>query len=103
MLQGGNFVVRRAVLQNIGGFDTTITFYGEDTDIARRLAIQGRIWWTWRLPIHASGRRLRAEGLMRSGVRYALNFFSILFFKRPATKTYTDIRSKAFVPPVLPR
>jgi cellulose synthase/poly-beta-1,6-N-acetylglucosamine synthase-like glycosyltransferase len=38
MLQGGNFVVRKSALQKIGGFDTSIEFYGEDTDVARRLS-----------------------------------------------------------------
>jgi len=37
MVQGGNFVLRRDALEKIGGFDTTIAFYGEDTDIARRM------------------------------------------------------------------
>ena len=36
MLQGGNFVVRRAALEQIGGFNPLFTFYGEDTDLARR-------------------------------------------------------------------
>ena len=37
MVQGGNFVLRRNGLEKIGGFDTTIAFYGEDTDMARRM------------------------------------------------------------------
>ena len=37
MLQGGNFIVRRDALIEIGGYDTSIVFYGEDTDIARRI------------------------------------------------------------------
>jgi GT2 family glycosyltransferase len=35
---GGNFAIRRSVLEKIDGFDTTIAFYGEDTDLARRAA-----------------------------------------------------------------
>jgi hypothetical protein len=34
MVQGGNFVTARWALESIGGFNTAISFYGEDTDIA---------------------------------------------------------------------
>jgi len=94
MVQGGNFVVRRAALEAAGGYDTSIEFYGEDTDLGRRLSKVGRVKWTFRLPIHASGRRLMAEGVIRTGARYALNFFWVTFFRRPWTTTHTDIRTK---------
>ncbi len=42
MVQGGNFVLRREALEQIGGFNLAISFYGEDTDIARRLNALGR-------------------------------------------------------------
>jgi len=35
VVQGGNFVVTRKALGQIGGFNTAIKFYGEDTDLAR--------------------------------------------------------------------
>src|SRR5215510_7150098 len=34
---GGNFALRRQALERIGGFDTTIEFHGEDTNLGRRL------------------------------------------------------------------
>ena len=94
MVQGGNLVARRDALEAAGGYDTSIAFYGEDTDIARRLAKVGRVKWTFRLPIYSSGRRLRAEGVVRTGFRYALNFFWVTVFGRPWTTTYTDVRSQ---------
>jgi glycosyltransferase involved in cell wall biosynthesis len=94
MIQGGNFVVRRSVLEAIGGYDTTIEFYGEDTDVARRVSRKGRVKWTFRLPIYSSARRLMGEGIARVGLRYVLNYFWVTFLGRPLTKTYTDIRSK---------
>ena len=33
---GGNFAVRRSALERIGGFDTSIEFHGEDTNVGRR-------------------------------------------------------------------
>lgn len=93
MLQGGNFVVRRSALEQIGGFDTSIRFYGEDTDVARRLHKIGKVRWTFRLPIHASGRRLQHEGLLRMGSRYALNYVWTTFAKKPWSEEYVDIRT----------
>jgi glycosyltransferase involved in cell wall biosynthesis len=92
MLQGGNFVIRRSAIESIGGFDTSIAFYGEDTDMARRLSKVGKVVWTWKLPMHASPRRLQAEGMLTIGCRYALNFFWVAFRKQPYTTDYTDIR-----------
>jgi len=94
MIQGGNFVARRSALEAAGGYDTSIAFYGEDTDIARRLSKVGRVKWTFRLPINSSGRRLKEEGVVKVGLRYALNFFWVILFGRPWTTTYTDVRSK---------
>lgn len=95
MLQGGNYVVRRSALAAIGGYDTSIVFYGEDTDIAKRIAERGEVRWTWALPMHTSGRRLAAEGVVRMGLRYALNFVWVNFFGHPYTVRYTDIRPSA--------
>ncbi|HUO56054.1 MAG TPA: glycosyltransferase family 2 protein [Candidatus Paceibacterota bacterium] len=92
MLQGGNFIVRRSALATIGGFDTSIEFYGEDSDIARRVAKIGKVKWTFALPIYASGRRLREEGIIRTGWNYGLNHFSVLSVHKPYTKTHQDIR-----------
>lgn len=93
LLQGGNFVVRRWALEKIGGYNLAIDFYGEDTDLARRLHYVGPVKFTFKLPMYASGRRLVAEGLFTMGIRYPLNYFWTIFFKKPFTKEYIDIRS----------
>ncbi|MDP3771764.1 MAG: glycosyltransferase family 2 protein [bacterium] len=95
MLQGGNFVVRRSALEQIGGYDTSIEFYGEDTDIARRLAKIGRVKWTFGLPVYTSGRRLKGEGVIATGARYALNYFWTTFFGRPFTLKHRDVRERS--------
>ena len=92
-LQGGNFVLRRDALMRAGGFDTTIEFYGEDTDIALRIKRHGKVKWTFKLPMYTSGRRLHEEGVLETGFRYALNFFSTTLSGRPVTKTHVDVRS----------
>lgn len=91
MMQGGNFVVRKSALDKIGGFNTNIVFYGEDTDVARRLQDIGYIKFTFKLPMFSSGRRLAKEGVIMTGLRYAVNYFWVLFFKKPLTKTVRDI------------
>lgn len=86
MLQGGNFIVRRTHLEKAGGFDTSIEFYGEDTDVARRISKVGKVKWTFALPIYASGRRLAKEGVFTTGLRYALNHLHVLVRGKPLTK-----------------
>lgn len=93
MLQGGNFIVRRSAMEKIGGFDTSIEFYGEDTDVARRLHRVGNVRWTFKLPTFASGRRLAHEGMLMTGVRYALNYVWVTFWKRPWSEWHADIRT----------
>jgi cellulose synthase/poly-beta-1,6-N-acetylglucosamine synthase-like glycosyltransferase len=95
MVQGGNYVVRRSALEKIGGYNTGIAFYGEDTDLARRLIRVGKVRFTPRLSLPASGRRLRKEGVFQTGVAYALNGLSVLTRGRPSTQKYTDIRESA--------
>lgn len=94
MLQGGNFILRRRFFDMIGGFDTTIDFYGEDTDVAVRISRVGKVKWTFALPIYASGRRLMHEGMFKTGLRYAANYFNVLVRGKPLTTTHTDIRVK---------
>ncbi|HSB80936.1 MAG TPA: glycosyltransferase family 2 protein [Candidatus Methylomirabilis sp.] len=98
MVQGGNFVCRRSALGQVGGYNTAIDFYGEDTDIAQRLHRVGRVKFTFRLPIYASGRRLAAEGLIATGARYALNYFWVLLLGRPFTRRSTDVRPSRVEP-----
>jgi cellulose synthase/poly-beta-1,6-N-acetylglucosamine synthase-like glycosyltransferase len=43
VLYGGNFAVRRDALSRIGGFDTSIDFHGEDTNLGRRLLALGTV------------------------------------------------------------
>ena len=92
MLQGGNFVVRRSALVAIGGYNARFSFYGEDTDLARRLNEIGAVKFTFRLPALSSGRRLLEEGLLKIGLRYSMNFVWATFRHRPFTDEWIDVR-----------
>jgi glycosyltransferase involved in cell wall biosynthesis len=98
MVQGGNFVVSRASLEAIGGFNTAISFYGEDTDIARRLNDVGEVRFTFDLKMSSSARRLKSEGMLTMAARYSINYLWTTFFKRPFTDTYVDIREGQALP-----
>lgn len=92
MVVGGNFAVRRAALEAIDGFDTSIAFYGDDTDIARRLHSVGKVRFHPFFYNHTSARRLKNQGIMRSGATYVANYLSAAVLKRPLTKRHSDIR-----------
>ena len=92
MVQGGNFVVKREALIRAGGFDETFTFYGEDTDIARRMTTVGRVKFTWALMAKSSGRRLKGDGLFMTGVRYSANYLWATFLRKPFTRAWNDYR-----------
>lgn len=92
MLQGGGVMMRKSALQKIGGYDMRIEFYGDDTDLARQLSRVGRVRWSREFFVYASPRRLRAEGVVRSILRYMLNSFGVIVFGKPLTTTYTDVR-----------
>jgi len=92
MLQGGNFIFRKSAFEQIGGYNHNFDFYGEDTDVAKRLNKVGDVVFSFSLPIYASGRRLKEEGLLKSGFKYSINYFWTIFFKKPFNKKHKDIR-----------
>jgi glycosyltransferase involved in cell wall biosynthesis len=92
VVQGGNFVFKRDAWIAAGGYNQSITFYGEDTDIAVRLSRVGGVKWTFKLRMLTSGRRLQKQGVVRTGLTYTLNFFAVTFRGKPATSEYKDYR-----------
>ncbi|MEI7513298.1 MAG: glycosyltransferase family 2 protein [bacterium] len=92
MVVGGNFAIRRDVLEKMNGFDTTIDFYGEDTNTARRASKYGKVKFNFHFNIFTSGRRFFGQGLWNTAIIYVSNFFSEVFLKKPITKDYTDLR-----------
>jgi glycosyltransferase involved in cell wall biosynthesis len=93
ILYGGNFAVRRDALADIGGFDRTIEFHGEDTNLGRRLTPVGfisvaRECWLW-----TSARRYRAMGKRKVFGLYVRNFWSEILRHRPADRTHLDVRA----------
>jgi GT2 family glycosyltransferase len=92
MATGGNIALRRSVVEKMNGFDTSIAFYGEDTDIARRAHMFGRVLFTSAFTMPTSARRFKKEGLIRIGAKYLVNFLSTAIVGKPLNQKYTDVR-----------
>lgn len=92
MAVGGNIVIRRDTLEKMNGFDTSIEFYGEDTNIARRASKFGKVKFRLDFVMLSSARRLVSQGILKTAFVYILNFFSQVFIKKSATRLYEDIR-----------
>jgi glycosyltransferase involved in cell wall biosynthesis len=92
MIFGAHFIVKKEALEKIGGFDTGISFYGEDTDLARRLSRWGKTVFRMDFYIFSSARRFKKEGIIKSNFVYTMNFLWPVLFGRPFTYTHQDIR-----------
>ena len=90
---GGNFAVRREALAQIGGFDTSIEFHGEDTNLGRRLAEIGRVELRNDCYLYTSARRYNAMGKGAVFRLYVRNFVSELVRHRPSDTNHVDVRT----------
>lgn len=92
MMQGGNFVLRRWALEQVGGYNLDLSFYGEDTDMAIRMARLGFVKFSFFLTMPTSGRRLKDEGVVKMGIKYAANYIWPILFGKAFSREYRDIR-----------
>lgn len=86
VMMGGNSFIRAKALEEISGFDTTIVFYGDDTDTARRLSKVGKILFRNDLVMTSYARRFKRQGLVKTFTIYLINFFWVLIFKKPFSR-----------------
>ena len=89
---GGNFAVRRSALAQIGGFDTSIEFHGEDTNVGRRLSAIGKVSLKYDCHIYTSARRYVAMGKGAVFRLYVRNFTSEILHRRPKDTSHVDVR-----------
>ena len=89
---GGNFAVTRSALGRIGGFDTSIEFHGEDTNLGRRLSRIGRVELRYDCYLYTSARRYNAMGKGAVFRLYVRNFVSELLHHRPKDSAHLDVR-----------
>jgi glycosyltransferase involved in cell wall biosynthesis len=89
---GGNFAVRADALNRIGGFDTSIEFHGEDTNVGRRLFAVGRVGLFHDCYLYTSARRYVAMGKGAVFRLYVRNFTAEILHHRPKDSTHLDVR-----------
>jgi glycosyltransferase involved in cell wall biosynthesis len=89
---GGNFAVRRSALERIGGFDSSIEFHGEDTNVGRRLHGVGKVSLKYDCYLYTSARRYKALGKGAVFRLYVRNFTSELLHRRPKDTSHVDVR-----------
>ncbi len=92
MVVGGNAAVRRSALEKIGGLNTTIDFYGDDTDFAKRLHAIGKVQFVPQLSVITSGRRWNKEGFWKTATVYIVNYLSEALFSKPFSRSHIDVR-----------
>lgn len=81
VLIGGNNFIRADIIEKAGGYNTSILFYGEDTDTAKRVASFGKVNFDRSLIMKTSARRFKAEGTLHLMLKYWFHFFRTIFSK----------------------
>ena len=91
-LQGGNCMIKKKALDDVGGYDTSIAFYGEDTMTAKRIQHLGKIVFNMYMITTTSPRRLEEQGVLKTTWLYLTNYFSVTFKNKSTTNDYKDYR-----------
>jgi len=93
---GCNFAVRRSALLEVGGFDTSIRFYGEEYELSLRLRRAGKAGIIPRLFVLTSARRLKRLGVVTQYWNWIVDYFSVLFWYKPISEKLEDWPAKAW-------
>jgi glycosyltransferase involved in cell wall biosynthesis len=89
---GGNSVFRTDTLRRLGGFDTSIQFWGEDTWTAVQMAAQGSVVFSSKLKVDSSGRRLIGQGYLATLWAYMRNSVAVRLTGKPAEQIHKQYR-----------
>ncbi len=81
LIIGGNDMIRAEALKKAGGYNTALTFYGEDTDTAKRVSKFGKVIFSNRMIMKTSARRFKAEGIIKLQLKYLKYFFKTIMAK----------------------
>jgi len=88
----GNLLIRRGVLEKMKGLDTSIEFYGDDSDTSRRASKFGKVKFSSKFVMPSSARRFINQGWINTSFVYFLNFASEVILRRPFPRKYKDFR-----------
>jgi glycosyltransferase involved in cell wall biosynthesis len=95
MIYGANVVIRKDILDKVGGFNRTIDFYGDETELARRLRHHGAVVFKMSFFMNCSARRFRKEGILWTSIVYSMNYVWPVLFGKPYTLKHTDVRQSS--------
>jgi len=93
---GCNFAVRRSALLEVGGFDTSIKFYGEEYELSLRLKKAGKGCILPLLFVLTSARRLKRIGIVNQYWNWMVDYFTVLFWYTPIPERLENWPSKAW-------
>jgi peptidoglycan-N-acetylglucosamine deacetylase len=91
-LFGGNFSVRADTLEEIGGFNTGIEFFGEDVHFSKRISRKGPAGFIPDLFTQTSARRYVKNGFFKTQLLYMLNLLSIIYCDKSFTYPSINVR-----------
>ena len=89
---GGNLAVRREAFNEVGGFSEEIVFYGEDSDLARKMIKEGDIAFLQSVWVWSSARRLLKGNPVREGLRYVAEYAWFFMTNKSREKSYKEVR-----------
>ena len=92
----GNCFMRASSAEDFGGFNTDITFYGDDTDTAKRLAKKGKVIFDANLSMKASARLLKREGMIKIPLLYIYHFFRVSLFQEVKERRIVRVSQDLF-------
>lgn len=78
ILIGGNAFIRAEVLERAGGYNTALTFYGDDVDLGKKLSKYGRVDFMASLVQRSSSRRYKANGFWEVNKKYQSCFWNLV-------------------------
>ncbi|GAC1442267.1 MAG: hypothetical protein NVSMB63_10430 [Sediminibacterium sp.] len=85
ILIGGNTFIRAEALEKAGGYNTDLTFYGDDVDMGARLSQIGYVMYAPLLVLASSSRRYNAIGFWQVNKKYQSSFWNLVFHKNQLT------------------
>jgi GT2 family glycosyltransferase len=83
---GGNFAVRRTILDTIGWFNTDILFYGDESDFLKRAEKHTKMQYMLNLKMPTSSRRYTHQGTFTTWFMYLSHMF------KPSNAPVKDFR-----------
>ena len=87
ILIGGNAFIRSEVLDRCGGYNTSLTFYGDDVDLGKNLSRFGRVDYIPSLIQRSSSRRYKANGFWEVNKKYQSFFWNLVWNKKDLLQT----------------